>query len=230
VTQTNTVTTDGKIWGPDISKWDPVKDWGALAASGARFFGAKATEGTSYTDPTFKANKLGFRQSPNFTIGVYYAFLHIEKSPKDQADLLIKAVGDLEPRERLCADFETKSYENVDPDVVKRHGLEYLDQFYAHLDASGILNGSRPLLYTSYRHWLVIGNPTWERAKFVDLWVPRYHMPNPMPPDKLPAPWANWKVFQWTDGGEPPRGTGIYHNVPGIGCCDVNFVAEQPIA
>lgn len=226
MSETNTVSTDGKFWGPDVSKWRPIKDWGALVASGARFLGAKVCEGVNTTDPTFKSVMDRFRKESAFAMGVYYSFIHFEKSPESQAELLLSLVGtQLDPRERLCVDFESKSYEGVEPRVVKQHGLGYLNRFFDVLDAAGALNGPKPMIYTSFRHWLVMGDPAWERAEDIELWVPRYHKPNPLPPDRLPAPWGSWKVFQWTDGGGPGS-SGIYHNVPGIGCCDVNFVAE----
>jgi GH25 family lysozyme M1 (1,4-beta-N-acetylmuramidase) len=220
---TNTVSVAGKFWGPDVSKWRPIKDWGALVASGAQFLGAKACEGVLTTDPTFKSVRDGFRAHPEFKLGVYYSFIHFEKSPESLAELLIKLVGTLDPRERLCVDFESKSYDGIEPFTVKRHGLEYLDRFFDTLERSGVLNGSRPFMYTSFRHWLAMGDPSWERAETMDLWVPRYHSPNPLPPDRLPVPWSDWTIFQWTDGGGPGS-TGLYHDVPGIGCCDVNFV------
>lgn len=211
---------DDKIWGPDVSKWRLVSDWGALAASGATFFGAKATEGVRTVDPTFAENLEGFRSRPEFVMGVWYCFLHCEKSPADQAELLARTVGGLQPRERLCLDFEGKSYLTIEPKIMSMHGLDYLEEFYARLDTLGILGGSRPLIYTSARHWDAIGNPSWARADQVDLWVPRYHKP-PLEPVRLPSPWKKWTVFQWTDGDQGER-----FQVPGIGLCDVNVVSD----
>ena len=211
---------DGKTWGPDVSQWRPVKDWEALATSGPTFFGAKATEGAHFVDNTFAAHRSGFRARPEFTVGVWYHFFHCEKSPEAQAELLAATVGELQPRERLCLDFESKSYLAIDPAVMRAHGLEYLEAFFARLDSLAVLAGTRPLIYTSDRHWDAIGNPAWERAAEIDLWVPRYHDP-PKEPDRLPSPWSQWTAFQWTDGD-----AGVHFPVAGVGLCDVNVITE----
>eukprot|EP01051_Picozoa_sp_SAG22_P014149 SAG22_NODE_1676_length_3830_cov_3.388100_5_plen_285_part_00 len=49
----------GKVFGPDTSHYSGKVDWAAVKAAGAGFGITKATEGTSYTDPTFKSNWAG---------------------------------------------------------------------------------------------------------------------------------------------------------------------------
>jgi len=44
------------IAGNDVSNYQGSIDWGAVQGSGRRFMIAKATEGTGYIDPQFKAN------------------------------------------------------------------------------------------------------------------------------------------------------------------------------
>jgi GH25 family lysozyme M1 (1,4-beta-N-acetylmuramidase) len=212
----------GLEWGPDVNGWWPVLDWEKLAASGATFFAAKACEGAHTVDHHFEAHRDGFRQHcGTFTRAVWYTMFHFEKDPAAQADLLARTVGELGPRETLCCDFEGTSYGKVAPSIVTAHGLSYLEAFYARLDVLGVLPaGVRPMIYTSNRHWLAIGNPAWERAEKIDLWVPRYASPEPKEPKVLPKPWRSWTVLQWTDND-----TGISAPVPGIGRCDVNVLA-----
>ena len=209
-------------WGPDVSHYRPVRDWGKLAGSGATFFGAKSTEGVHTIDDFFAEHRDGFRQHcQGFEMAVWYHFFHAEKDPRDQADRFAEVVGQLQPRERLCCDFEGKSYSSLAPSVVQMHGLEFLDAFYARLEEVGAFGESRPLIYTSARHWQAIGDPLWERANHIDLWVPRYHLPDPQAPTTLPRPWASWAVLQYTDGNE-----GVHREVPGVGLCDCNVIAE----
>jgi lysozyme len=212
---------DGKIWGPDVSQYWPVKDWDALAASGATFFAAKATEGSHFVDAAFISHRDGFRARPEFSIGVWYHFFHAEKDPASQAELFAQTVGELRPRERLCLDFEGHSYATLEPDVLRRHGLGFIEAFFDELDQYDILKGTRPLVYTGLRHWQALGNPTWVRAREIDLWVARYHDP-PMPPDGLPQPWRSWYALQWTDNK-----TGVSSPVDGIGDCDVNVLNDS---
>lgn len=202
--------------GVDVSHWTPVRDWDAFVGSGATFFGAKACEGTAVVDPTFAAHRDGFREHcAEFTMAVWYTMFHCKKDPVSQAELLADTVGELGPRERLCLDFEETSYSAVEPAVLKRFGLGYLEAFFARLDSLGALGGTRGIVYTGIRHWQVLGDPEWPRAQQLDLWVARYAKPAPLPPASLPRPWPYWSILQWTDGQ-----TGIVAPVPGIGVCD----------
>jgi GH25 family lysozyme M1 (1,4-beta-N-acetylmuramidase) len=209
-------------WGPDVSHWHPVRNWDAFAASGATFFAAKATESAHTVDVQFERHRDGFRDHcPTFAMAVWYHMFHAEKDPVTQAEHFSDVVGPLAPRERLCCDFEGVSYRNVEAEVMRMHGLQYLEVFYARLESLGVLSGTRPLIYTSDQHWQAIGDPSWPRAAGIDLWVPRY-APDPKPPEKQPSPWSDWQVLQYTDGN-----AGVHRDVPGIGLCDCNVLADQ---
>ena len=45
--------------GIDVSYWDSGIDWPKVRATGQRFVFIKATEGETYTDPTFETNWTG---------------------------------------------------------------------------------------------------------------------------------------------------------------------------
>jgi GH25 family lysozyme M1 (1,4-beta-N-acetylmuramidase) len=204
-------------WGPDVSHYHPVKDWEAFNRSGATFFAAKATEGEHAVDQKFEYHREGYRTyCSSFTVCVWYHFFRMDRDPVNQAEHLVESVGDLGTAETLCCDFEGGSYDKIAPSLVRANGLKFLDSFYRRLLSLGLLYADRPLLYTSYRHWEAIGNPTWDLASDVDLWVPRYNAV-PQPPDKLPKPWIDWKVLQYTDGD-----AGVHKNVDGVGLCDCN--------
>jgi lysozyme len=208
-------------WGPDVNAYHPVKDWQALAGSGATFFGAKATEGATFVDKSFVAHRDGFRQHcSSFTMAIWYHFFRADRDPVTQAEHLAETVGRLGPRERLCCDFEGKSYATVDQATIRRHGIRMLESFYGRLASLGVMGGSWPVIYTSDQHWRAIGNPDWGRAAGIDLWVPRYHLPDPKAPDRLPLPWKKWTILQYTDGD-----SGIHRDVPGVGLCDCNVLA-----
>ena len=212
-----------RIWGPDVNGWHPVQDWEKLAASGARFFAAKACEGAHTVDAQFEFHRDGFRRyCGGFTKAVWYTMFHCEKEPAAQAELLARTVGALGPRETLCMDFESTSYQRIDPVVLRSHGLAFIEAFCARLNTLGILGIERPVIYTSYRHWDQLGDPEWDDgAEAIDLWVPRYAKPEPLPPKLLSRPWPAWLIHQWTDND-----TGIHAPVDGVGACDVNVLAS----
>lgn len=209
-------------WGVDVNGYHPVKDWAKFAASGARFFGAKATEGAHTVDATFERHRDGFRaHAESFDLAVWYHFFHCEKDPGAQAELLAATVGTLGPKERLCCDFEEKGYSKVEPAALLAHGIGWLETFFARLDALGILAGTRPMIYTSARHWIALGNHVWQRAASIDLWTARYFPREVREPDKLPRPWPTWAVLQYTDGNNGP-----HRDVPGVGLCDCDVLAD----
>lgn len=193
--------------GIDVSHHKPVKDWDRLVASGVSFVACKATEGLRYLDPTLRPHQAGFR-SHDFALGIYYHFAR-SGDAADQAGRLIDAVGDLRDHERLCLDLEVVPVLDGDADA----SLRWVDAFI-----KTILNevqDRRPIVYTSRRIWRQIGDPAWEMAYDVDLWVPRYNAQGLEP--ALPKPWQNWTFWQWTDGAA------VDHVTPGVGRCDANW-------
>lgn len=206
--------------GPDVNGWHPVKDWGALAASGATIFGAKATEGNRTTDKTFARHRDGVRDWP-FALAVYYHFARAG-NPREQARRFCDVVGTMEANERMCVDFEGKEAKDLvcGPDAAAN--LRWLGEF---LDVLiDVAPGRRPLIYTSGRVWSLIGDPAWEYGAAVDLWAPRYSDGVKQP--KLPSPWRarGWTIWQWTDGTILPNA------YPGVGPCDSNVFAGDEAA
>jgi GH25 family lysozyme M1 (1,4-beta-N-acetylmuramidase) len=194
--------------GVDVSHWKPVKNWSELYNSGVRFFGAKATEGNKYVDPTLRTHRDESRRQP-FLLSIFYHFAR-SGDPRAQANRLQDAVGDLRPNERLCLDLE------VSPTDDPKDALDWVDKFFETL-MGGACSDRRPLIYTSKRIWRMIGDPAWDLASEVDLWSPRYNAQMIEPIPALPWAAAGWSFWQWSDGETPPVVT------PGIGRCDVNY-------
>lgn len=186
-----------RVAGVDVSHWHPVTNWGILAQH-ASFIGIKATEGETYVDPMLGVHRGGFRAS-SLALGIYFHFAR-RGDAVVQAKHFAAAVGELGPHERLCLDLER--------DIVS---LDWVNAFYGELMGSAC-GGTRPLIYTSARIWQTLGDPAWDLAADIDLWVPRYSSEEPA----LPSPWAAWKIWQWSESA----------TVAGIsGPCDANWFA-----
>lgn len=203
--------------GLDVSHYHPVLDWGALTSptnyaagfAAPTFICVKATEGNSVVDPKLREHREGFRAS-SMLLGIYYHFAR-SGNPRVQATRFMDVVGPLDPRERLCLDLEVAPAKG--PEAVR----DWVADFYSVIMRSdGLSFDRRPFIYTSERAWRELaGNQTWVAGSMdVDLWAPRYNNAGREP--LLPPPWANrgWRVWQWTDGQEPP------HELPGVGECD----------
>lgn len=183
--------------GVDVSHWKPIRDWGALAASGVTFVGMKATEGRTYVDDTLAGHVRGFRAS-SMLLGIYYHFAR-PGDPAAQAEHLVNTVartGELCPHERLACDLEEGG-----PVEDKREIIGWLDMFFKTVHKR---TGRFPLLYTSKRIWKSVGSPmTWELSPQVDLWVPRYARKEPEnfgPWNVTPSEVEVWSHGTWEEG------------------------------
>lgn len=194
--------------GIDVSHWKPVKDWGALRAAGVSFVGIKASEGVTYVDPTFRRHQEEFRKH-DFALGIFYHFAR-SGNPITQAERFLDVVGKLRANERVCLDLE------VSPMQRPILALEWVNTFY-NIILGAACGPERPFIYTSKRFWRTIGDPLWDLASEVDLWVPRYNAEGSAP--AVPHPWTScgWTIWQWTDGEYPE------HVTPGVGKCDANW-------
>src|SRR5512134_1042315 len=86
-TKENSMAT---VPGIDVSYWDAGIDWPKVRATGQRFVFVKATESTTYKDPTFDDNWF-VAKSAGVLRGVYHSFLCIVDAKK-QADYFIDYV------------------------------------------------------------------------------------------------------------------------------------------
>jgi hypothetical protein len=92
----------GYIEGIDISHWQGPIDWPAVAASGREFAFMKASESTTYVDPTYPTNDAGARAA-GLVVGAYH-FARPDLTPGDAvaeadhfANQLHLVSGDLPP-------------------------------------------------------------------------------------------------------------------------------------
>lgn len=190
--------------GIDVSHWDAVHDFSAIPPD-VVMFGAKATEGDDETDKMFAYHRDGAR-AREFKLVTYYHVAH-HGDPAAHAQRIASVIGPLMPNECIVLDTERGS----------RVDIPYCEGFYTELEELGL---SRPfdLYYGSAGVYTLMGGRGWPRATAgkVGLWAPRYKSAG-VPPH-LPPPWASWKLWQWTDGGQ----TGDPYSCPGVGTCDAS--------
>ncbi|MGD0556413.1 MAG: GH25 family lysozyme [Streptosporangiaceae bacterium] len=195
--------------GEDRSSYQPIGPWTA-----DDFGFTKATEGLTWTDPTFEANWKALRTQVKFR-GAYH-FLHLELGGEEQAAFFLSFVqehGGLEPGDMLVVDSEIMTgpdgaLQAGDPEsrmaspnvtfpaTLTGTGLAG-DVTLAFLEKLGDLLGENKyrnprLLYTNLSVAAVLGNCT----EF-DLWIA---YPSFTAPPNV-KPWENWRFWQWGWGG-----------------------------
>lgn len=177
--------------GIDISHWNTVTDWNAVKKAGYKFIFLKATQGTTYLDPTYKERKGKVREL-GLALGMYH-FANANK-PEDEADWFLKNVGDLKLGDIVVLDYETHAL--ADPAT---WCLAWLRRVEAKL-------GFKPMLYT-YHSFLQ--KYDWKKVSDNDngLWAARYGLQEQEPNnDYQPATgsWPFYAIWQYTSRGSVP--------------------------
>lgn len=175
----------------DISHWqpDPI-DWGKVALSivGVIF---KATEGTSYVDPTY-ARRRADAEAAGLKVSSYH-FLKHGKIGQQMSHYL--ATVDPVSGERMCIDYEDPACTLAD----LQEAVRYLQQtdldlqitvYSGHLIKEQLGNKHDPLLATT------------------SLWLAQYSSSPSWPT----GTWPTWSLWQYTDKAKVP---GISGNVDG---------------
>lgn len=199
----------------DLSHHNTITDLAKAKASGVQGIFLKATQGTSYVDPTFAERVVKIRQ-----IGILAGAYHFGTggSPEAQAEKFLSVVGtdtvmalDLEtnPSGPSMSIQEAEIFvQRVFDRTGKYPGLYTGIGISDDLAKAGITDASKTVLT---RCW---------------LWLAKY---GPRP--AVPKFWSDFKLWQYTDGthGQAP----LPPPVSGIGACDrdwFNGTAEELVA
>lgn len=197
--------------GIDVSNWQGVVDWPAVAADGIRFAFAKATEGTFFNDPYFARNWAGAKAA-GLVRGAYHFARPSASTPDAEAAFFLAAVeraGGLKVGDILVLDIEDEKY--LRGGSYGTAGKWSLG-FCRYIEAAV---GFKPIVYTG--PWYISSRgfaDTPELAEF-GLWLAAYQPSMPA----APAPWPLVAFWQFTSKG---RVRGV------AGDCDVNVFNGAP--
>ncbi|MGE5250617.1 MAG: GH25 family lysozyme [Bacteroidota bacterium] len=186
------------VAGIDVSYWDSGVDWPKVRATGQRFVFIKASEGQTYTDPTFDDNWLGARAA-GLLRGAYH-FFRCNLDPEKQAGRFISTVQAMKDNGELppVLDLETNDGQ-INSKVISR--------VKAWLDLVEAEFGRKPILYSGpyflQDHFSELGGgpPAW--AKDYPLWLAQYpyqYVPGMQP--LMPRGWFSWAFWQYSDKGQ----------------------------
>jgi lysozyme len=157
----------------------------------------KATQGTSFTDPTFVTNRQKAMDA-QVLFGAYH--FGVGADGVDQADFFLKTVQPA-PNELVVLDFEANPQ---GPSM----SLEEARAFVTHVNA---VCGRWPGLYSGHYLKELLGATNDPVLTNCWLWISQYG-----PTAVIPPAWKWWTMWQYTDGAaglEPLP-------VDGIGACD----------
>lgn len=182
----------GPIHGIDVSGWQGTVDWGAVQRSGRQFAFAKATEGATFVDRTFAANRLGM-QGAGLTLRGFYHFARPDRNPPAaEAAHFLRTVGPLGPGEVAVLDLEVGS------------GLPGIGDWAAEwLGLVHQATGRLPILYSFQSYLEAI--PT-SRLTQYPLWIAWWGDDNAVVPATPPRTdrWSRWTWWQYTSKARVP--------------------------
>lgn len=174
-----------KLDGIDISKWNGTVDWGKVAASGTDFAFVRVSDGTTSPDPKFAENWQKARAA-GIPTGVYQ-FFRPNQDPIAQADLLLDAMGPLQPGDLPpVIDVEATGGKS------KAQVTAAIHQWIDHVESK---LGVRPIIYSGRYFWQ--DNVGSSDFSSYPLWIAHYTNSCP----NLPSQWSGWDFHQYTDSG-----------------------------
>lgn len=175
-----------EVMGVDVSHYQGEINWKVLSGEGIDFAFIKATEGSSYVDPTYEYNSCEAAKT-DLKIGAYH-FFSFDSAGSAQAENFIAAVGkgegmlpptvDLEPYGGYKRSLPAK--ETVKPELDTL--LVALEEYY----------GKKPIIYTTelaYKKYLSGGYEEY------DIWI-RNVLTSPKLSDS-----REWRFWQYSDRG-----------------------------
>ena len=205
--------------GIDVYHGDGEVAWPSVYSSGITFAYIKATQGTEYRDPEYRANMTACRAAGCY--GGSYAFLRQYESGSDQALAFLADVGDL--RGQLVPALDVEAY-LTEPWTLDAH--ETTAKVLAFIATVQQKTGRGMIVYVSPSFadehlcgdGYVDSGHEYKLAHY-PLWVAHYNVSAP----RVPAPWSSWLLWQHDEFGTVP-------GCPNAGGVDLDWFAGDTSA
>ncbi len=183
--------------GIDVSYWQSGIDWPKVRATGQRFVLIKATEGESYTDPTFNDDWAGAKTSG--LLRGAYSFFHPQQDAKKQADRFINVVKALNDDGELPPSLDLEVTDGIAKDKIISRAKIWLDEVEQAFGRRPMIYSGVSFLETSFSE-LGGGPPAWVKDyPFWLGWYPNQYSPGMSP--LMPRGWFKWTFWQYSDKG-----------------------------
>ncbi len=196
----------GYTYGVDVSSWQGSIDFSKVRATGRTFVIAKATEGSTWTDPRYSTNKwAAMHQGLNFT-GYHFARPSSASGEAvTEADHFVSVLGLTHGMLVPALDLEVSGGPGTT--AQQTWTKAFLARVYYRL-------GDRAMIYTNPTFWQTyMGNTSWFAANgYPVLWIAHWGSTSPSVPA---SNWGGhgWAFWQYSNCG----------SVPGIsGCVDLD--------
>ena len=185
------VPSGKKTLGIDVSHYEPILDYVKAKAGGVEWMYTKATEGTGHIDITLRKHVAAAKPAGLLT-GAYH-FMHASMDGELQAKIFLSTISGLVLDLPPCLDWESSSGDGLPALKQKVVALQWLD-------AVEKATGRIPMIYGGEAHLreMNLGD---NFARY-PLWLAHYGVKEDRL--KIPAPWARYTAWQYTDAETVP--------------------------
>lgn len=189
--------------GIDVSNFQGDIDWEKVSRNGERFAFVLASDGVSFSSPTFSTQYSGAKDAGLFR-GAYHFARPNESNPMMQANRFLDIVGHNNDGHSLppVVDMESNPDGNQCYELSSVQMVSWIQGFLRTIKERTGQNG---ILYTSRSFWQ---SCTGDSVAFTSypLWVAEYGVSHP----ELFGGWARYSFWQYTNTGSVP---GVNGNV-----------------
>jgi GH25 family lysozyme M1 (1,4-beta-N-acetylmuramidase) len=199
----------GGTAGIDVSHWQGRIDWTAVSTEGVKFAYIKATEATTYTDPSFAANFAGASDA-GVIRGAYHFAVPNASSGSAQANYLVDNGGTWAADGRTlppALDIEYNPY-GADPCYglsaaqMRSWVADFVNTVYDR-------TGRWPVIYTTANWWSrCTANSPYSGANS-PLWIASWN--NSSHIYYRPAGWSTYTFWQYADRGVAPGDQDVFN-------------------
>jgi lysozyme len=174
------------VEGIDVSIYQGTIDWTKVKAAGIQFAYIRVSDGTGSHDSKFASNWANARAA-GVLRGVYQ-FFREDEDPIAQADLLLDAMGALEPDD-LPPAIDVESVDGASGATIVANVKAWMDRIEAG-------SGRRAIIYTGRPFW---DSNTGSSTAVSDhpLWIPNWGVTCP----SISVAWSGWGFWQYSSTG-----------------------------
>ncbi|MEU1592585.1 GH25 family lysozyme [Streptomyces sp. NPDC005708] len=182
--------------GLDVSSYQGTVDWGAVKNNGGAFAYVKATEGTTYTSPSF-SQQYNSSYNAGLVRGAYHFALPDNSRGVAQADWFTSHGGTWSADGKTlppALDIEYNPYGSSCYGLSQSAMVSWIRAFSNEVHAK---TGRYPTIYTTTDWWTTCTGDNSSFGATNPLWIARYSSS----PGTLPAGWSSQTIWQYADSG-----------------------------
>jgi lysozyme len=178
----------GSVEGIDVSYYQGTINWSSVKASGRQFAFARVSDGTGFHDPQFASYYSGIKAAG--MVRGAYQFFRPEDDAVAQANLVIAAVGSIDPGD-LPPVLDVEVTDGESSATIVAGITAWVNRIQTEL-------GVEPIVYTAPGFWDGIAGAG--GLADTTLWVANWGVSCP----SLPTTWSRFSFWQYADNGAVP--------------------------